>query len=66
MKVKRVIQEEKFRPVTIELTFESEEELIYLGRLLGNMSPHDTDKITGLKEPFDMIGTIYNSLKDLY
>ena len=65
MKTKVIKHEEKFNPITLEITFETKEELDFIKKLIGSLSITKATELTGLSYPKtgDVLEVIYDSLK---
>lgn len=66
MKTKIIKETPKFNPVTLEITFESREEIEFLANLIGKMSDFQAEKITGMQIPSPtFLTTLYDALDSI-
>jgi len=63
MKTKVIKEMPKFNPVTLEIAFESQEEIDFLKGLIGNLSVDEAEKIAEMNMPnIDLIRIFYRGL----
>lgn len=66
MKTKVIKEIQKFNPVTLEITFESQEEIDFLKELIGNLSVDEAEKIAEMNIPKNnLLRTLYNELNSI-
>lgn len=65
MKAKKITEGQDFKPVTLEIIFEAEDELAWFKKLIGQITRTQAKEITGVSYPSgNPLGVIYQTMLD--